>query len=164
VLAKLGFALSSARQEIEQIIGKGSGFVAVEIPFTPNAKKLMESAWEIAQIREHDYIGTEHLLAGLLETRNGIALRVLEGLYIREEAIEDELEKTFGPSSSESDTLTEDELERVRLKVKIHLCKRKADIAQEGGEHEVAEQVLRQKTSYEQKLTALEKRIRESGT
>ena len=61
-----GISLKEARIEVEKIIGRGSGFVAVEIPFTPRAKRVLELALEEARQLGHNYIGTEHLLLGLL--------------------------------------------------------------------------------------------------
>jgi len=65
---------------VEKIIGRGSGFVAVEIPFTPRAKRVLELALEEARQLGHNYIGTEHLLLGLLREGEGVAARVLENL------------------------------------------------------------------------------------
>ena len=65
---------------MEKIIGRGSGFVAVEIPFTPRAKRVLELALEEARQLGHNYIGTEHLLLGLLREGEGVAARVLENL------------------------------------------------------------------------------------
>lgn len=56
------------------------GFVAVEIPFTPRAKRVLELALEEARQLGHSYIGTEHLLLGLLREGEGVAARVLENL------------------------------------------------------------------------------------
>ena len=62
VLKSMGVNLKDARVEVEKIIGRGSGFVAVEIPFTPRAKKVLELSLEEARQLGHNYIGTEHLL------------------------------------------------------------------------------------------------------
>ena len=80
VLKGLGLNLKEARIEVEKIIGRGSGFVAVEIPFTPRAKRVLELALEEARQLGHNYIGTEHLLLGLLREGEGVAARVLENL------------------------------------------------------------------------------------
>src|SRR5580704_3005661 len=74
--------LKDARVEVEKIIGRGSGFVAVEIPFTPGAERMMELSWEEARQLGHNYIGTEHLLLGLLRDGAGVATRVLENLCV----------------------------------------------------------------------------------
>ena len=80
VLKSMGISLKEARVEVEKIIGRGSGFVAVEIPFTPRAKRVLELALEEARQLGHNYIGTEHLLLGLLREGEGVAARVLENL------------------------------------------------------------------------------------
>ena len=66
VLKSMGVNLKDARIEVEKIIGRGSGFVAVEIPFTPRAKRVLELSLEEARQLGHNYIGTEHLLLGLI--------------------------------------------------------------------------------------------------
>jgi ATP-dependent Clp protease ATP-binding subunit ClpC len=78
----MGVNLKEARVEVEKIIGRGSGFVAVEIPFTPRAKRVLELSLEEARQLGHSYIGTEHLLLGLLREGEGVAARVLEGLGV----------------------------------------------------------------------------------
>lgn len=82
VLKSMGINLKDARVEVEKIIGRGSGFVAVEIPFTPRAKRVLELSLEEARQLGHNYIGTEHLLLGLIREGEGVAARVLENLGI----------------------------------------------------------------------------------
>ncbi|RCJ14586.1 hypothetical protein A6S26_10760 [Nostoc sp. ATCC 43529] len=82
VLRSLGVKLKNARIEIEKIIGRGSGFVAAEIPFTPRAKRVLELSLKEARQLEHNYIGTEHLLLGLIREGEGVAVRVLENLRV----------------------------------------------------------------------------------
>ena len=82
VLRDEGINLKDARMEIERIIGRGSGFVAVEIPFTPRAKRVLENSIEESRDLGHGYIGTEHLLLALLEEHEGVAWRLFEDLKI----------------------------------------------------------------------------------
>ena len=82
VLKSMGVNLKDARVEVEKIIGRGSGFVAVEIPFTPRAKRVLELSLEEARQLGHNYIGTEHLLLGLIRDGEGVAARVLENLGV----------------------------------------------------------------------------------
>ena len=82
VLKSMGVNLKDARIEVEKIIGRGSGFVAVEIPFTPRAKRVLELSLEEARQLGHNYIGTEHLLLGLIREGEGVAARVLENLAL----------------------------------------------------------------------------------
>lgn len=82
VMKSMGVNLKDARIEVEKIIGRGSGFVAVEIPFTPRAKRVLELSLEEARQLGHNYIGTEHLLLGLIREGEGVAARVLENLGV----------------------------------------------------------------------------------
>jgi ATP-dependent Clp protease ATP-binding subunit ClpC len=82
VLKLMGVNLKDARVEVEKIIGRGSGFVAVEIPFTPRAKRVLELSLEESRQLGHNYIGTEHLLLGLIREGEGVAARVLENLGV----------------------------------------------------------------------------------
>jgi ATP-dependent Clp protease ATP-binding subunit ClpA len=82
VLRSMGVTLKTARIEVELIIGRGSGFVAVEIPFTPRAKSVLELSLAEARQLGHNYLGTEHLLLGLIHDGEGLAVRVLERLDI----------------------------------------------------------------------------------
>src|SRR5579872_1000147 len=81
-LAAMGVELEYARKETEKIIGRGSGFVAIEIPFTPRAKRTLELAWDQSRMLGTDYIGTEHLLLGVIQEGEGVAARVLEVLGV----------------------------------------------------------------------------------
>lgn len=78
VLSDLGLTVEDARTEMESIIGRGSGFVAVEIPFTPRAKRVLELSWDEARQLGHNYIGTEHLLLGIVREGEGVGSRILE--------------------------------------------------------------------------------------
>ncbi|CAH9081920.1 unnamed protein product [Cuscuta europaea] len=80
VLKSSGISLKDARVEVEKIVGRGSGFVGIEIPFTPRAKRVLELSLEEARHLGHNYIGSEHLLLGLLHEGEGVAARVLEVL------------------------------------------------------------------------------------
>ena len=82
VLAELGITLKEARREVEKIIGRGSGFVPPEIPFTPKVKSLFEQSFREAHGLGHNYINTEHLLLGLTEAGEGVAAKVLQNLGV----------------------------------------------------------------------------------
>ncbi|MFM2060565.1 MAG: hypothetical protein RLZZ507_235 [Cyanobacteriota bacterium] len=82
VLAELGVTLKDARREVEKIIGRGSGFVPPEIPFTPKVKNLFEQSFREAHSLGHNYINTEHLLLGLTEAGEGVAAKVLQNLGV----------------------------------------------------------------------------------
>ena len=81
VLQNLNVDLDKVRIEVEKIVGKGRAMLVLgEIPFTPRAKKVLELAMEEAQNLKHNYMGTEHLLLGLIREEEGIAARVLQNL------------------------------------------------------------------------------------
>lgn len=82
VLKTMGATLRDARAEVEKIIGRGSGFVAVQLPVTPRAKRVYEIALAEANSLGHEQIGPEHILLGILVEGAGVAARVLENLNI----------------------------------------------------------------------------------
>ena len=76
-LESLGISLDAVRQQVEEIIGQGQHAPSGHIPFTPRAKKVLElSLCESVQLG-HDYIGTEHILLGLIRQGDGVAAQVL---------------------------------------------------------------------------------------
>ena len=77
VLLQFGIPLDWVRQKVEAIIGRGSGLVAPEIPFTPRAKRVLELSWDESRQLGHNFIGVEHLMLGLLREGGGVAYRVL---------------------------------------------------------------------------------------
>ena len=101
-LKSMGVNLKDARVEVEKIIGRGSGFVAVEIPFTPRAKRVLELSWDEARQLGHNYIGTEHLLLGLIREGEGVAARVLENLGVDLNKIRTNVVKMLGESKSQT--------------------------------------------------------------
>lgn len=101
-LKSMGVNLKDARVEVEKIIGRGSGFVAVEIPFTPRAKRVLELSWDEARQLGHNYIGTEHLLLGLIREGEGVAARVLENLGVDLNKIRSNVVKMLGESKPQT--------------------------------------------------------------
>lgn len=99
VLKSMGVNLKDARVEVEKIIGRGSGFVAVEIPFTPRAKRVLELSLEEARQLGHNYIGTEHLLLGLIREGEGVAARVLENLGVDLSKVRSQIIKSLGDNA-----------------------------------------------------------------
>jgi ATP-dependent Clp protease ATP-binding subunit ClpC len=98
VLKSMNVNLKDARIEVEKIIGRGSGFVAVEIPFTPRAKRVLELSLEEARQLGHNYIGTEHLLLGLIREGEGVAARVLEKLEVDLSKVRSQIIRSLGES------------------------------------------------------------------
>lgn len=76
-LEELGVSLEGVREQVEQIIGQGEQAPAGHIPFTPRAKKVLELSLREALQLKHNYIGTEHILLGLIREGEGVAAQVL---------------------------------------------------------------------------------------
>ena len=76
-LESLGIGLAAVRQQVEEIIGRGQQAPSGHIPFTPRAKKVLELALREAIQLGHNYIGTEHILLGLIREGDGVAAQVL---------------------------------------------------------------------------------------
>ena len=79
-LQSLGISLDIVRQQVQEIIGQGSKPPTGHIPFTPRAKKVLELALREALQLGHNYIGTEHILLGLVREGEGVAAQVLQQL------------------------------------------------------------------------------------
>lgn len=102
VLANLGVDLRRVRSEIEKIVGTGDNVMLLgEIPFTPRAKKVLEYAVEEAQHMGHSYVGTEHLLLGLIREEEGVAARVLENLGLRLDVVREEVLNLLGEGQAQ---------------------------------------------------------------
>ena len=81
-LKKLKVTLKKARKEIELYIGRGTGFVASEIPFTPRAKRVLEMAVHEGKDLGQNFVGTEHILLALIGESDGVAMRTLDKLNV----------------------------------------------------------------------------------
>jgi ATP-dependent Clp protease ATP-binding subunit ClpA len=77
VLAGLGFTLERVRVDVVRIAGSGQNVTSGQIPFTPSAKKVLEVSLRESLSLGHNYIGTEHLLLGLVREWEGVAARIL---------------------------------------------------------------------------------------
>jgi ATP-dependent Clp protease ATP-binding subunit ClpC len=102
VLNNLGVELSKVRSAVEFIIGRGEKQVNTEIGLTPRAKKVIELAVEEARRLNHSYIGTEHLLLGLVREGEGIAFGVLESLGVSLERVRTETTRILSQSMPQS--------------------------------------------------------------
>jgi ATP-dependent Clp protease ATP-binding subunit ClpC len=80
VLESLGISLASVRQRVDEAIGRGEQAPSGHIPFTAPAKELLKAAQQESGAIGHHYIGTEHLLLGLLRADDSVAAQVLTGL------------------------------------------------------------------------------------
>ncbi|WP_138502319.1 ATP-dependent Clp protease ATP-binding subunit [Nostoc sp. PA-18-2419] len=99
VLAELGVTLKDARREVEKIIGRGSGFVPPEIPFTPKVKSLFEQSFKEAHSLGQNYINTEHLLLGLTEAGEGVAAKVLQNLGVDFKTVRSAITRRLGENA-----------------------------------------------------------------
>jgi ATP-dependent Clp protease ATP-binding subunit ClpA len=95
VLGNLGVELSKARSAVEFIIGRGDRMVIGDISLTPRAKKVIELAVEDARRLRHNYVGTEHLLLGLIREGEGVAIGVLQSLGVLPEQLRTNLVATI---------------------------------------------------------------------
>jgi ATP-dependent Clp protease ATP-binding subunit ClpA len=77
-LERFGMSLEGTREEVKAIVGTGSGTVSGHVPFTPRAKKTLELALREALQLHHDYIGTEHILLGVIREGDGAGAQVLK--------------------------------------------------------------------------------------
>ncbi|NLY91930.1 MAG: ATP-dependent Clp protease ATP-binding subunit [Firmicutes bacterium] len=81
-LESLGVDLGKVRTEVEKIIGVGDELIFGEVPFTPRAKRVLELAWDESRQLGHNYVGTEHILLGLIREGEGVAAQVLKNLGV----------------------------------------------------------------------------------
>ncbi len=100
VLANLGVQLPKVRSAVEFIIGRGDGLVVGDPGLTPRAKKVIELAMDEARRLNNHYIGTEHLLLGLVREGEGIAAGVLESLGVSLERVRQSVMLVVAQSSS----------------------------------------------------------------
>jgi ATP-dependent Clp protease ATP-binding subunit ClpC len=101
VLSNLGVELNKVRSAVEFIIGRGDRIVLGEIGLTPRAKKVIELAVDEARRLNHHYIGTEHLLLGLVREGEGIAAGVLESLGVNLEKVRTQTIQVLSQSSGQ---------------------------------------------------------------
>jgi dihydroneopterin aldolase len=90
-LTALGVTAEEARERVASIVGYGSEGPGPQVPFTPRSKKVLELALREAMHLEHNYIGTEHILLGLVRESEGVAARVLSDLGVSPDDVRREL-------------------------------------------------------------------------
>ena len=105
VLQKMGLDLETVRMEVEKQVGSGPETKIVgNIPYTPRVKKVLALAGKEAKALNHSYVGTEHILLGLLREGEGVAARVLKSLEIDIERTRNEILKELDPNFTPSET------------------------------------------------------------
>src|SRR2546421_9263108 len=105
VLQKMGLDLETVRMEVEKQVGSGPETKIVgNIPYTLRVKKVLALAGKEAKALNHSYVGTEHILLGLLREGEGVAARVLKSLEIDIERTRNEILKELDPNFTPSET------------------------------------------------------------
>ena len=101
VLQKMGLDLETVRMEVENQVGSGPETKMVgNIPYTPRVKKVLALAGKEAKVLNHSYVGTEHILLGLLREGEGVAARVLKNLDVDIERTRNEILRELDPNFS----------------------------------------------------------------
>ena len=104
-LRNLGIDVNKARVEVEKLVRSGPDMVTFgKLPQTPRAKKVVEFAIEAARGMNHNYVGTEHLLLGLLKEEEGVGAQVLFNLGANAETVKAEVMRLLGVQSCEIDS------------------------------------------------------------
>ncbi|PYJ92286.1 MAG: NDP-hexose 4-ketoreductase, partial [Verrucomicrobia bacterium] len=104
VLQKMGLDLETVRMEVEKQVGSGPETKMVgNVPYTPRVKKVLALAGKEAKVLNHSYVGTEHILLGLLREGEGVAARVLKSLELDIERTRNEILKELDPNFMPSD-------------------------------------------------------------
>src|SRR5438046_3824249 len=99
VLQKIGLDLETVRMEVEKLVGTGPDQKVIgNIPYTPRVKKVLALAAKEAKALNHTYVGTEHILLGLLREGDGVAARVLKNLDVDIEQTRQEILKELDPN------------------------------------------------------------------
>ncbi len=116
VLNNLGLDLDAIRQAVESMVASTGGTLTIgEIPFTPRAKRVLELSVDEARQLGHNYVGTEHLLLGLIREGEGVAARVLLELGVDRKKVREETLKLLGGTPSVSQPEREGKIETPAL-------------------------------------------------
>ena len=119
VLQKMGLDLETVRMEVEKQVGSGPETKMVgNIPYTPRVKKVLALAGKEAKSLNHSYVGTEHILLGLLREGEGVAARVLKNLEVDIERTRNEILKELDPNFTPPEGEHEQEGSAHRKKIK----------------------------------------------
>jgi ATP-dependent Clp protease ATP-binding subunit ClpC len=104
ILSNLGIGLNKVRAAVEFIIGRGEGSSQTDVGLTPRAKRVIELAVDEARLLGHQYIGTEHILLGLLREGEGVAAGVLESLGVSVDRVHAELSRAHSQNAQQAAT------------------------------------------------------------
>jgi prophage maintenance system killer protein len=165
-LGSLGISLEAVRSQVEEIIGRGPTTPTGHIPFTPRAKKVLELSLREALQLGHNYIGTEHLLLGLLREGEGVAAQVLASFHadharLREQVLRlvtDDCEEPGAPTQLVRLTLPADLIEAAERLAEVRQQKQAAfdtgDLDRAAALRDQEKQLLADKLRLERQLTA----------
>ncbi|MDQ6918138.1 MAG: hypothetical protein M3Z98_02145 [Candidatus Dormibacteraeota bacterium] len=120
VLTSLGIGIDAVRTRIEDVLGRSSPHKLVQIIPTSRVKRAIELAFDEAQKMRDDFVGTEHLLLGVLAEGEGVAAHVLTDLGAGEATARAEIERVRGRSEVESQSARVDRIFEVRARVLVH--------------------------------------------
>lgn len=110
VLQKIGLDLETVRMEVEKLVGTGPDQKMVgNIPYTPRVKKVLSLAAKEAKALNHTYVGTEHILLGLLREGDGVAARVLKNMDVDIEQTRQEILKELDPNFNSAEEVATNE-------------------------------------------------------
>lgn len=99
-LKEQGITLEKARAIVDELIGRGPGYVPPHLPFTPKAKATLEAAFAIARQLGHNSISTEHILLAIAQEKDTVAVRVLEQLGVDRDALRTEIIRKIGEATA----------------------------------------------------------------
>ena len=134
VLASLDVTLERVRVQVVEVIGQGDNVTGGQIPFTPRAKKVLELSLREALSRGHKYIGTEHVLLGIVRENEGVAAQVLRDFDADAEKIRNEVMRKLSGPAPLVELLAE--IERVRAEKEQAIEAQELERAAALGEHE----------------------------
>lgn len=139
-LDALGITADDVRRFVGRIVGHGNEIATGQIPFTPRAKKVLELSLREALGLGHNYVGTEHVLLGLVRENEGVAIRYFDAFGVTAEMIRQEIGlKLAGPGRSAKKALTEASLNGLNATVMALLKAHQGEIVTEVTrlEHEI---------------------------
>jgi ATP-dependent Clp protease ATP-binding subunit ClpC len=115
VLESLHITVEEVRKQVARVVGVGDEVISGQIPFTPRAKKVLELALREAKSLGHDYIGTEHILLGVVRENEGVAARILLDFGTDAETVRNDVIRMLsGPGGPEERSGGDAKVEEVR--------------------------------------------------
>jgi ATP-dependent Clp protease ATP-binding subunit ClpA len=130
VLEGLDVTVEEVRAQVAHIVGEGDEVMSGQIPFTPRAKKLLELALRESQSLGHNYIGTEHVLLGLVRENEGVAARILLDFDVEADTVRnDVLGMLSGPGRREHPESADPEIEELRAQKEAAIAARDFELA-----------------------------------